>query len=128
MEWLRKIIIKKYILLILNPNPNLGVTSQLDPKKKMKVRFLMGLTCLPTAAPFPTTHFTPPYLPSFWPAHSSFLFTFLFSLIHSSLLLHPLSPTLPHHHHFHHHFSARSPENSCEPINTFTSFFWGKNF
>ena len=76
--------------------------------------------------PNPTTHHTiHSFLSLLWLAHSSLLFIFLFSLIHSSLLS-SSPPTLPHHHHhhlFHYHFLARSPENCCEPINTFTSFF-----
>ena len=78
--------------------------------------------------PNPTTHhtITPSYL--FFGRLTSCLFFFFFpssSLICSSLLS-SSPPTLPHHHHhhlFHYHFLARSPENCCEPINTFTSFF-----
>ena len=95
-------------------------------KRKREKSYFLGLTCLPTTPPIPTTHFTPPYLPSLAGSLISILFSFFsFSLIHSSLLLYPLSPVLPHHHHhyFHHHFPTRSPENSWEPINTFTSFF-----
>ena len=65
----------------------------------MKVRFLMGLTCLPTTPPIPTTHFTPPYLPSLagslicsypWPAIPHFLFSFLSNtpLYHLLILSH----------------------------------------
>ena len=81
--------------------------------------------CLPTTPPIPTTHFTPPYLPSLAGSLTSLLLFFSFSLIHSFLLLYPLSLVLPHHyhHHFHHHFQTRSRENSWESISTFTSFF-----
>ena len=104
------------------------VTShQLKKKKKKDVRSDFKF---PRAPPNPTTHHSQPLIFTLsislfgWLIHfTSFLSLFFHSLIHSSLLLCPLSSVLPHHHHFHHHFLARSPENSWEPINTFTSFF-----
>ena len=84
-----------------------------SPKKKKRF-FEM---CLPTTPPTPPiliTHFTPPYLRSLAGSLTSSLLFFSFSLIHSFLLLYPLSLVLPHHyhHHFHHHFQTRSRENS----------------
>ena len=76
--------------------------------------------------PNPTTHhtITPSYL--FFGRLTPCLFFFPSSSLICSSLLSSSPPTLPHHHHhhlFHYHFLARSPENCCEPINTFTSFF-----
>ena len=89
-----------------------------------KVRYFWDHTC-PTY-PF-TTHHSSHTTTSSLGLPSVRIF---FSLIHSSLLLYLLSLVLPHHHHrhFHHHSPAKSPENYWEPINTFTSFFGGKNF
>ena len=154
-------------LILANMDGNYNVLVSQKKEKKSRGQIFNG-PHVPHLTPFPTTHFHSS-LYSLSSSLSSFLFIFLFSLIHSSPLLYPLISTspplifthlftlclahslpffsffcflsyipfhsyilslvLPHHyHHFHHNFLARSPENSCEPISTFTSFFWGKNF
>ena len=88
-------------------------------KKKCKIKFF-GFPCAP---PNPTTHHSFSLIPLLFdqltlPFLSFFVFshTLFSTLISSHRYYH-------HHHHFHHRFPARSPENSCEPISTFTSFF-----
>ena len=96
---------------------------------KCKVGFLW----FPCAPPNPTTHhsfFTHLFIPL---AGSLPYFSFLYfspfhfrcnTPLHSFKLfcrhLHITISTII--------FPTRSPENFWEPINTFTSFFWGKNF
>ena len=102
--------------------------SQQQRKKNESQFFLTDHTCPPPNT-LPHHSFSLLFL-SLWPVltspHFSFLSfsSFFISIWHFSSLPHPLpryslriniSTTI---------FLARSPENSCEPINTFTSFFF----
>ena len=99
------------------------VTSQSAIKKNVRSDFFG----FPHAPPNPTTHHSSHTTTTSLGRPSLLLifFSFFSFLSYTPLLLYPLYPVLPHHHHhhFHHHFPARSPENSWETINTFTSFF-----
>ena len=86
-------------VLVRTPPPPLP-----PKKKKWKSDFFVDHMCLPTTPPtppIPTTHFTPPYLPSLARSFTSLLFYFFsFSLIHSFLGLsnqtrHPPNPIDP---------------------------------
>ena len=103
-----------------------------EKKRKKKCQHFCGPCLLP---PNPTTHHSPPLIftltiCSLWPVHSfhSFSFFFFFFILsYGPLYSHSLHRCF-HTTIFHRHSPARSPENFCEPINTFTSLFWGKNF